>query len=89
MNRTLLIKSIALMVFVAFAMAATVFAFRPQFTGIRKGKADENYSKSEKCPTYHETISGTDYFSGFNRRTALSFCGIAAVALSTVRKRVR
>lgn len=54
MNRILLIKSIALTGFVAFAVAMTVLAFRPQFTGIRKGKADENYIKSENCLTCHE-----------------------------------
>lgn len=53
MNRTLLIKSIVLTVFVAFAALLTVFAFRPQYTGIRKGKADENYISSENCLSCH------------------------------------
>jgi predicted CXXCH cytochrome family protein len=54
MNRILLTKSIALTLFVAFAVALTVLAFRPQFTGIRKGKADENYIRSENCLACHE-----------------------------------
>lgn len=54
MNRTLLIKSIVLTVFVAFAALLTVFAFRPQYTGARKGKADENYITSENCLSCHD-----------------------------------
>lgn len=54
MNKTLLIKSMALTLFVAFAVAITVLAFRPQFAGTRKGKADENYIRSENCLTCHE-----------------------------------
>jgi predicted CXXCH cytochrome family protein len=54
MNKILLIKSIVLTVFVAFAVALTVFAFRPQFAGTRQGKTDENYIRSENCLTCHE-----------------------------------
>lgn len=54
MNKSLLFKSIILTVFIAFSVAVTVFALRPQFVGIRAGKADENYLKSENCLTCHQ-----------------------------------
>ncbi len=50
----LLIKSSVLTIFVALAVAATVYALRPQFAGIRAGKADENYLKSTDCLVCHE-----------------------------------
>lgn len=62
MNRILLIKSILLTVLVASFVAITVFAFRPQFVGIRKGKADENYIKSTDCLSCHE-----DHFESWRK----------------------
>jgi predicted CXXCH cytochrome family protein len=62
MNRILLIKSIALTVFVALAVTIAVFAFRADFVGSRKGKADENYIRSENCLTCHE-----DHFSSWRK----------------------
>jgi predicted CXXCH cytochrome family protein len=62
MNRILVIKSMVLTVIVATAVAIAVFAFRPQFAGVRRGKADENYIRSTDCLTCHE-----DHFASWRK----------------------
>lgn len=54
MPKKTLVKSLVLTAFVAFAVAMTVLALRPHYVGIRLGKTDENYIKSENCLTCHE-----------------------------------
>ncbi len=55
MKNLLLIKSIILTIFVAAFIGATVFAMRPNYVGIRAGKADENYVPSDECKSCHES----------------------------------
>lgn len=55
MNKLLFIKSAVLTLFVAFFVAITVLAMRPDYVGTRAGKADENYIESENCTACHKT----------------------------------
>lgn len=54
MPKSILVKSLVLTAFVAFAVALTVLALRPNYLGTRLGKADENYIGSENCLQCHE-----------------------------------
>lgn len=54
MKNSTFIKSLVVTLFVAFGVFALTSAMRPTYTGMRVGKADENYIKSENCLTCHE-----------------------------------
>ena len=62
MPKSILVKSIVLTAFVAFAVALTVLALRPHYVGARMGKADENYITSENCLVCHE-----DHYESWRR----------------------
>lgn len=51
--RTLIIKSSVLTMVAAFVIFVTVSGLRPDYAGIRAGKADENYIESGKCISCH------------------------------------
>jgi predicted CXXCH cytochrome family protein len=56
------IKSAVLTLFAAIVVAALVFAAQPTYTGVRAGKADENYLDSQKCLACH-----TDHFTSWRQ----------------------
>src|SRR5690349_21652176 len=61
-QRPLLIKSAIITLFVAGAVTAAVIGLRPNYVGIRAGKADENYIPSQDCKVCHE-----DHFASWSR----------------------
>lgn len=61
-QRTLLIKSAIITLFVAGAVTAAVLGLRPEYVGTRGGKADENYIPSQDCKVCHE-----DHFASWSR----------------------
>ncbi|MEQ1763537.1 MAG: cytochrome c3 family protein [Pyrinomonadaceae bacterium] len=61
-QRTLLIKSAIITLFVAAAVTAAVLGLRPEYVGTRAGKADENYIPSQDCKVCHE-----DHFASWSR----------------------
>jgi len=61
-QRTLLIKSAIITLFVAGAVTAAVLGLRPEYVGTRAGKADENYIPSQDCKVCHE-----DHFASWSR----------------------
>lgn len=61
-HRTLLIKAGIITLFVAGAVTAAVLGLRPEYVGIRAGKADENYIPSQDCKVCHE-----DHYASWSR----------------------
>lgn len=57
-----MLKSGLIMLFVVAAVALIVLGFRPDFFGVRAGKADENYIPSENCVACHQ-----DHHSSWRR----------------------
>ena len=55
-------KSLLLTIVAAFVVAFTVLAVRPDYVGLRSGKADENYIQSKNCLSCHE-----DHFASWAR----------------------
>ncbi len=53
MSKKTVIKIVVLIVFIAISIFAAYAMLRPKFTGIRAGKADENYIKSVDCKSCH------------------------------------
>jgi predicted CXXCH cytochrome family protein len=51
--RTLIIKSSFLTIVAAGVIFVTVASLRPEYEGVRAGKADENYIESGKCVSCH------------------------------------
>jgi len=51
--QTLILKSTILTVAAACVIFVTVSSMRPQYEGVRAGKADENYIESDKCVSCH------------------------------------
>jgi predicted CXXCH cytochrome family protein len=49
-----LLKSLVLTLFIVITVFATVSFLRPNYLGLRQGKADENYLKSTDCKSCHE-----------------------------------
>ena len=62
MHMSLLLKSLVITGFVAFAVTLTVLGLRPAYVGTREGKADENYIRSENCMSCHE-----DHFASWRK----------------------
>lgn len=62
MQKKLLIKAVVVTAFVLFVVAAAVYGLRSSFTGVREGKADENYIPSENCLSCH-----SDHFASWRR----------------------
>lgn len=61
-QRTLLIKSAIITLFVGGLVAVTVLGLRPAYVGTRAGKADENYIPSTDCKACHE-----DHFASWSK----------------------
>lgn len=61
-RHNLLIKAAIITLFIAGAVGAAVLGLRPEYIGVRAGKADENYIPSQDCKVCHE-----DHFQSWSR----------------------
>jgi len=89
-----IIKSAAITVLTALTVAAMVWAARPDYFGIRAGRADENYLDSQKCllchPAHYESwarsfhsrmtqeASARSVLGDFERENSYEFLGVRA-----------
>src|SRR5437868_3351032 len=62
MNRKTLLRSLLVTAFFVAAVTVTVFALRGHYVGVRQGKADANYLKSNDCRVCHE-----DHYASWRR----------------------
>lgn len=71
----ILVRSFIITCFIALAVSAAVIGFRPEYVGTRKGKADENYIRSENCRTCHEDHYATWRNTHHSRMTQAALVG--------------